>query len=302
MIIASGCKVLFLKVTFPRPQPLAKYDSIRPSWTWIAYLLTISACMPPSWGAPALLHPSHRPLTGGPPLPAEDVEFKGDGVVLKGWLFRTAGERRGAIVYLHGVADNRASVAGVAKRYVPLGYDVLAYDSRAHGDSTGDACTYGYYEKRDLARAIDMLGVANVSIFGVSLGAAVAIQAAVEDPRIGRIVAISTFSDLRRVAGERAPFFASAANIRDALVLAEKQGRFMVDEVSPMKAAARLSIPVLLIHGAKDRETPSTHSERVYQALRGPKRLLLLPKSGHAVGLDETTWRIIDEWIVPDTR
>ena len=266
-------------------------------WLWTLALLAVSGCMPPSWAAPALLHPSRKPLTSVPPLPAETVEFAGEGVVLKGWLFRGAGERRGVIVYLHGVADNRASVAGVAKRYVPQGYDVLAYDSRAHGDSTGDACTYGYYEKRDLAKAIDFLKAPVVSVIGVSLGAAVAIQAAVEDPRIASVVGISTFSDLRTVASERAPFFASAANIRDALALAESQGHFVVDEVSPVKAAARLSIPVLLIHGAEDRETAPAHSERVYQALKGEKRLVLLSKTGHGVGLDEATWKIIDAWV-----
>jgi transposase InsO family protein len=34
------------------------------------------------------------------------------------------------------------------------------------------------------------------------------------------------------------------------------------------------------IHGAIDRETPPAHSGLVYRALKGPKRLLLLPKSG----------------------
>jgi pimeloyl-ACP methyl ester carboxylesterase len=253
--------------------------------------------MPPSWAAPALLHPSRKAVTAGPPMPAEMVEIAGEGVLLKGWLFRGTGERRGTIVYLHGVADNRASVAGVVRRYVPRGYDVLAYDSRAHGDSTGDACTYGYYEKRDLAKAIDFLKAPVVSVIGVSLGAAVAIQAAAGDHRIGSVVGISTFSDLRTVASERAPFFASSGNIRDALALAETQGHFVVDEVSPVKAAARLSIPVLLIHGAEDRETAPAHSERVYQALRGPRRLVLLAKTGHGVGLDEATWKIIDAWV-----
>jgi pimeloyl-ACP methyl ester carboxylesterase len=99
------------------------------------------------------------------------------------------------------------------------------------------------------------------------------------------------------VASERAPFFASSANIRDALALAETQGHFVVDEVSPVTAAAQLSIPVLLIHGAEDRETVPAHSERVHQALKGKKRLVLLPKAGHAMGLDEATWRIVDDWI-----
>ncbi len=262
-------------------------------------LLALSGCMPPSWGAAALLHPSRKPPADAPPLAAESVEIASDGVMLKGWLFRAEGERRGTIVYLHGAADNHASVAGVAKRYVPRGYDVLAYDSRAHGDSTGDACTYGYYEKRDLAKAIDYLKVPAVALIGVSLGAAVAIQEAAEDARVSRIVAISTFADLRTVATERAPFFASTGNIREAIAIAEKRGNFVVDEVSPVHAAARLSMPVLLVHGAIDRETPPAHSERVYRALKGPKLLLLLPKSGHAVHLDEATWQVIDGWLTP---
>jgi pimeloyl-ACP methyl ester carboxylesterase len=268
-----------LLIQFPEILPFAKLTRLLPC------LLALAGCMPPSWGAAALLHPSRKPLGGDVPLPAEKVEIAGDGVRLEGWWFRAAGVSRGTIVYLHGVADNRTSVVGVVKRYVPRGYDVLAYDSRAHGDSTGDACTYGYYEKHDLAKAIDSIGNPTVAVIGVSLGAAVALQAAAEDPRIARIVAISTFSDLRTVASERAPFFASAANVREAIAIAEEQANFVADEVSPVKAAARLSGPVLLIHGAADRETAPAHSERIYQAL--------------AVHLDEATWRVIDEWLTP---
>jgi uncharacterized protein len=271
-----------------------------PAWAGLASLLLLPACMPPSWAAPALLHPYRKALSVARPPSAEAVSFTGEGVELKGWLFRAAGPRRGTVVYLHGVGDNRASVVGTAMRYVPRGYDVLAYDSRAQGDSTGDACTYGYYEKRDLQKAIDFLGAPEVTVVGMSLGAAVALQAAADEPRIAGVVAIAPFSDLRTVAAERAPFIASAANIRDALAIAEQQGHFVVDEVSPVRAAARLTIPVLLVHGAKDRETPLSHSERIHQALKGKKRLLILPKAGHCVGLDEKVWQIIDEWVLRD--
>jgi dipeptidyl aminopeptidase/acylaminoacyl peptidase len=40
-----------------------------------------------------------------------------------------------------------------------------------------------------------------------------------------------------------------------------------VDDVSPVRAAARITVPVLLIHGAADVETPPAHSERVRAAL-----------------------------------
>ena len=113
------------------------------------------------------------------------------------------------MVYLHGLGDNRASVLGIAAHFTMMGFDVLAYDSRAQGESGGDACTYGYYEKQDLESRARPAGPGPVIAFGVSLGAAIALQAAAEDPRVALVVALAPFSDLRTAAAERAPFFAT---------------------------------------------------------------------------------------------
>jgi uncharacterized protein len=263
----------------------------------VATAITLAACIPASWGAGAILHPSRRPLTTPRPPGASEVEIPGDGARLRGWLFRTRVLRRGTVVYLHGSADNRASGISLAARFLPRGFDVLMYDSRAHGESEGDACTYGFYEKRDLSRAIDVVGAAPVAAIGVSLGAAVALQAAADEPRIAAVVAIASYSDLRTVVRERAPFFASRQDIAAAFALAEQQARFRADEVSPLAAAARIRVPVLLIHGERDVDTPPAHSERVFAALRGPKRLLLLPGAGHDDPLRGEVWDEITTWL-----
>jgi alpha-beta hydrolase superfamily lysophospholipase len=253
--------------------------------------------MPPSWGAGALLHPTRRPLSTPRPATAQDVAFVSGGLTLRGWLFRGSGERKGTLIYLHGSADNRASGVHVIERFLRRGFDALAYDSRAHGESEGDACTYGYHEKGDLSRALDLVKARPIVLFGVSLGAAVALQAAAEDARISAIVAVAAFSDLRTAARERAPLIASSANIEAAFRLAEQQADFRIDETSPLRAAARVRVPVLLIHGQADQETPPRHSERVYAALQGEKRLLLVPGAGHDDALRPDVWNEIDRWM-----
>jgi pimeloyl-ACP methyl ester carboxylesterase len=252
--------------------------------------------MPPSWAANALLHPPRRPVTQVPTRPYESVDVDA-GVHLRGWLFRTDKPRRGLLVYLHGVGDNRTSGIGVAAHFNAQGFDVLAYDSRAHGESGGDACTYGYYEKKDLSRVLDQLDGGPVIALGISLGAGVALQAAADDPRIALVVAVSSFSDLRTVGAERAPFFASRANIARAFELAEAEAFFRADDVSPVGAAARIRAPVLLVHGADDRDTRPAHSERIYAALAGPKKLVLVPGAGHNDVLTPDAWRQIDAWV-----
>ena len=201
------------------------------------------------------------------------------------------------MVYLHGVADNRSSATGIIERFGRQGFDVVAYDSRAHGESGGEVCTYGYFEKEDLHRVLDTVSGGPIVLLGTSLGAAVAIQEAAHDPRVSAIVAVETFSDLRTVATERAPVFFTSGIIERAFALAELRGHFRVDAVSPVEAAAGVRSPVLLIHGAADIDTRPEHSRRVLAALAGPKRLILVPGARHNESLRGDVWGEIEHWL-----
>ena len=263
-----------------------------------AALIAAALIMAPSIAAGGLLYPARHALRAAIPPGCENRDFQGDDVTLRGWQCGSIGKRRGTIIYLHGVADNRGSSAGVVQRFTPRGFDVVAYDSRRHGQSPGEVCTYGFVEKRDLRRVIDGLSTGAVILIGTSLGAAVALQEAASDPRVATVVAAESFSDLRTVATERAPWYLPGPVIRKALIVAEQRGRFLVDAVSPLQAARTITAPVLLIHGAEDRETPPAHSQRIFEALTGPRRLMLVPGAGHNQSLyGPGVWGEIERWI-----
>lgn len=264
----------------------------------MALALSALGCLPPDWGANAVLHPYRRRTTVVPELPFEPLEFASGGITIRGWRFPTSAPRRGLIVYLHGSADNRQSGLGFAHRFVAQGFDVVAYDSRAHGNSGGDSCTYGFHEKADLSRALDAVDADTAILFGTSLGGAVALQAAAEDPRVIGVIAQSAFSDLETIVRERAPFFARDRDIKAALAIAETRGRFRVGDVSPQASAARIRVPVLLIHGERDRETNASHSRRIFAALAGRRDLFIVPGAGHNDTLAHAgAWKRIDAWL-----
>ena len=251
----------------------------------------------PALGAGGLLHPGRRSMVEPLPDICEDVPFKGAGVDLRGWRCRGAGVRRGTVVYLHGIADNRGSAVGIVRRFTQRGFDVIAYDSRAHGESGGSACTYGFFEKQDLRLVLDTIQPGPIVLMGTSLGAAVALQEAGQDDRVAAVVAAETFADLRTVAIERAPFFFTMGTIERAFEVAESEGHFKIEAVSPEAAARTIGAPVLLIHGSTDHETPPEHSRRVFDALHDPKQLILVPGAGHNQSLRGEVWQDIDRWI-----
>ena len=110
-------------------------------------------------------------------------------------------------------------------------------------------------------------------------------------------MAAETYSDLRTVARERAPWFYTAHAAEQAFALASVEGQFDVNSASPLSAAARITVPVLLIHGADDVETRPEHSRRVFEARGGPKRLILVPGAGHNRSLRSEIWSEIERWL-----
>ncbi len=261
-------------------------------------LIALVFTVVPSIAAGGLLHPIRVALYTRAPQGCVDREFTGDGLTLRGWHCAAIGPRRGSVVYLHGVADNRSSAVGVVEWFTQRGFDVIAYDSRAHGQSDGSVCTYGFYEKRDLKGVIDSLPSGPIVVMGHSLGGAVAIQGAAVDDRITGVIAAEAFSDLRTIATERAPLFLPRPVIARALRVAEEHGHFDVAAVNPAAAAASLRIPVLLIHGANDVDTRPDHSRRILVALKGPKQLLLVPGAGHNQSLNNpVAWVEIERWL-----
>ena len=148
--------------------------------------------------------------------------------------------------------------------------------------SREEYCTYGFFEKRDLVAALGTLEHRRVVLFGSSLGAAVALQAAPLEPRVCGVIAEAPFASLESIVRDRAPWFATKSEVGGALRLAGERGRFRVDEVSPEAAARghpRARAPDPRCGRPRDR---AGHSRRIEAALAGPKQLLLVPGAATA--------------------
>lgn len=116
----------------------------------------------------------------------ENVSFKAsDGVDLEGWLFR--GSPDGPVVVLcHDLDETKASLVNVAISLHKLGFTILAFDFRGHGQSGGNGSTLGILEKRDVLGAVDFLGsqehadVRRIGIYGTGMGAHAAVLASAD--------------------------------------------------------------------------------------------------------------------------
>ncbi|MGH9445372.1 MAG: alpha/beta hydrolase [Terriglobia bacterium] len=134
-------------------------------------------------------------------MPFQDVQFKSrDGILLKGWYVPAGdpADAKGTIVYCHGFHRSRIEMLPMAQFGHTLGYDGLLFDFRDHGKSGGKLTSLGYWERLDAEAAVrQALTEENarrpVILWGVSMGAAAALMAAAEDPRVNAVISDSTF-------------------------------------------------------------------------------------------------------------
>src|SRR5439155_17645338 len=118
-------------------------------------------------------------------LDFEEVDFSvrdehsGRQLKLRGWWIPYQNARR-TILLIHGYADAKVGAVAWAPPLHDCGWNILAVDMRAHGESEGERSTAGYFERHDMAQVINHFRAHRphatevFAIFGISLGAAVA--------------------------------------------------------------------------------------------------------------------------------
>jgi uncharacterized protein len=213
-----------------------------------------------------------------------------DGLRLHGWFVPREENAKGTIIYLHGVGDCKVGGVEFARAMYQHGFNVFLYDSREHGESEGYYCTYGFYEKHDLAAVITYLSskqdvaIGKIGVFGTSMGAAVAIQTAAIDHRIAAVVSEGSFSTLRTIFVDyqkrivKLPWH-FLRNI--ALVQSQKMANFKARMVAPVEDIKKVHVPILLVHGEKDTFIKNEYSRKLFEAANEPKELLIVPGAEH---------------------
>lgn len=168
-------------------------------------------------------------------------------------------------------------------------YDVVAFDFRGHGKSSG-LFTWTSKECADLQAVIIYVKSCkyeSIGLMGFSLGAAISLIEAAQNPDIKTVIAVSAPSDLWKIDLHfwetgmlddlrlNFGYKAKGKGIRPSHPWERKIAPIdIVDRISPR--------PVLFIHGEDDWLIKPKHSQELYAKAKEPKKIIILDKLGHA--------------------
>ena len=183
-----------------------------------------------------------------------------DGVKLSAQLtYSSLDISKGTIILLHGIRSNKNTFLSLSEFLSKNGFNSVALDLRAHGESEGQFCSFGVNEKKDIEKLVDYLykeeNLNYIGVWGQSLGGAVALQALGVDKRIKFGIVESTFSDFKTIVNDYFYLHAGFSFQPFSNYLVNRVGsiaEFDVDDAMPIKYCENITQPILMVHGTKD--------------------------------------------------
>lgn len=190
---------------------------------------------------------------------------------LHAWFAKADDPAAPAILYLHGARWNLTGSVTRIDRWRQMGFSVLAIDYRGFGQSS-DVPPTEEYAYEDAEAAWDYLGElvpgARRIVVGHSLGGAIAAEVARRRPEAAGVVLEATFTSVREMIAETAWGFLPV-------------GLILTQNFDTLSKLPQLEMPVLISHGTNDRIVPFRMGEKLYEAVKAPKKFIKVEGGSH---------------------
>ena len=207
------------------------------------------------------------PAEAGLPEAEEVVLDMPDGARIIVWHIPPKGDRP-VWLYFHGNGGALRYRVDRFRQLVAEGEGLVALSYRGYAGSTGHPSEAGLIDDARAAYdfAVRRYGAQRIVLWGESLGSGVALALAADRP-VARIVL-------------EAPFL-SAVDIAAGVYPYVPVRWLMKDQFRSDLRVAKVTVPVLVLHGDRDNIVPISSGQLLYKLITSPKRFVRIAGGGH---------------------
>ncbi len=216
-----------------------------------------------------------------------------DGLKLVAYYLPAKEESRKVMILVHGYRNNGmiGDFSNLVKFYHEMGYHLLVFHQRAHGESEGKYICFGVKERFDLVKWTEYIarrfeGKCDIFLSGISMGSATVLLAAgLKLPeQVKGLIADCGYTspwDIFNHMLEKNFHLPKFPFLYIADYICHKKAGFYFRECSTLESMRANRIPVLFVHGKKDRTVPLEMSRANYEACGADKELFIVDRAAH---------------------
>ena len=241
----------------------------------------------------------------------EDVFINSfDNLKLHGYILKTENSDKWAIT-VHGYTNKAESMSAMAYKYHSLGYNILMPDLRGHGKSEGSYVGMGWHDRLDILKWIDLIIKENkdarILLHGMSMGAGTVMMVSGEElPENVKVIIedCGYTSAKEQLAYNLKTMFKlpSFPILNFCSLITKIKDNYFISEASAIKQLQKAKVPILFIHGDKDKFVPFYMLDKLYNACSSKKDKLIIKDVGHAKSeslKSDLYWNKVEDFIKP---
>ncbi|HSD09370.1 MAG TPA: alpha/beta fold hydrolase [Candidatus Binatia bacterium] len=209
------------------------------------------------------------------------------------------------VILCHGMESTKEGTKHrrLAERLSHAGLSVLRFDFSYVGESEGEFADLTFRgEVDDLGGAWDFFRTrvgGPIGILGSSMGGAVALLFAADEPRVRALATIAAIAYPARAIAELRPAELERWRREGVLSLGGvRLKRSFLDDVETLDvigACRRVACPTFVAHGDADRVVPCSDAEEIVAALGGGHRLKIYPGADHRFSRPSDLEALLDD-------
>ncbi|MFE8702833.1 alpha/beta hydrolase [Cytobacillus sp. FJAT-54145] len=230
-----------------------------------------------------------------------------DGLKLKAKFLKSEPSSGKAVILAHGYRGHSDQMPGITRFYHEQGFDVLKPDARGHGESEGDYVGYGWHDRKDYQKWIDLLinekGATNILLHGFSMGGATVLMTSGEDlpDEVKGIINDSGYTSVREELVHQLKHMYGLPSfplMEVTSFITNLRAGYTFEEASAIEQVKKNTRPLLIIHGDQDDLVPTEMAYRIEEVAKSDKELWIVPGAGHTKGYtvakEEYEQRVLD--------
>ena len=202
----------------------------------------------------------------------------------------TQNSNKWAIV-VHGYGGSGKLMSDKSKYFYDMGYNVLIPDLRGHGKSEGDYIGMGWKDRLDIISWINFIIKENpnaeIVLHGTSMGAATVLMTSGENlpSNVKAIVADCAYTSAWDEFSYQLETYLKVPSyyiLNVTNMVTKLKAGYSLKEASALESVKKATVPILFIHGDKDKFVPYSMMDKLYDATSSPKEKLTIEGGEHA--------------------